>query len=71
MSVTDADLTGTFFGSSASEPPSSLLALEEPGGELTTYATVTWSNELTNSAVFTPCFMILLQSYHLYKSRNK
>jgi hypothetical protein len=46
MSVTDADLIGTFFSDSISEPLSSLLALEEPDGELTTYATVTWSNEL-------------------------
>jgi hypothetical protein len=46
MSVTDIDLNGTPFSDSMSEPPSSLLALEEPDGELTTYTTATQSNEL-------------------------
>jgi hypothetical protein len=46
MSVTDVDLNGTSFNNSTSEPPSSLLALEELDGELTTCTTVTLSNEL-------------------------
>lgn len=46
ISVTDTDLNGTSFRDSMSDPPSSLLALEEPDGELTTCKTVTWSNEI-------------------------
>jgi hypothetical protein len=41
MSETDTALTGTSLGDSTSDPPSSLLALEEADGELTTYTTIT------------------------------
>jgi hypothetical protein len=46
MSVTDADLHGTSFRDSISELLASLLAMEEPDGELKTCTKIIHTNKL-------------------------